>query len=303
MSPDTSRRGSTLLELLACIVIIGLLTGLLLAAVQKVRAAADRIRCANNLKQLGLACHMYHDVEGALPPSVRLKDTTDIYPKLGWQARLLPYLEQQPLWDQTVRDYQGIRDPLASTPAHANRDRVVPLFGCPSDDRLRTAWVVQHFHREIRLAMTSYLGNSGTNHRQATGVLYENSRVQFVHVADGASNTLLAGERPPSPDLIFGWWYAASGLASTGALDFTVGAREISHPGIEPQYRHCGLGPFHFRPGRLDDYCGVFHNWSLHPGGANFVFADGAVRFLDYSADEVLPALATRAGGEVASPP
>ena len=99
--------------------------------------------------------------------------------------------------------------------------------------------------------------------------------------------------------MYFGWWYAGTGLGAVGLLDFTVNSREGKLRTRYAGYRQCPEGPYHFQARRLDDYCGVFHYWSLHDGGANFAFCDGSVRFLRYEADAILPALMTRAGGEV----
>jgi prepilin-type processing-associated H-X9-DG protein len=148
------------------------------------------------------------------------------------------------------------------------------------------------------VALTSYLGNDGTSFSQKDGVLYRNSRVRIEHIPDGSSNTLLVGERPPSPELIYGWWYAGDGIEGNGVFDVVLGTREINPTQPHPQYVHCGRGPFPFRPGRIDDFCSIFQFWSLHPGGANFLFGDGSVRFIHYNADSIMPALATRAGGE-----
>lgn len=305
---SVGRRGSSLLELITCIAVIGVLAGLLLAAVQKVRAAAARLECQNNLKQLGLALHGYHDAEGALPSAIRDdKRPGEPFPFLTWQGRLLPYLDQQPRWDRTAADYRTNPDPFSNAPPHANLDAVLAVLSCPADARTRTAWdVIEPVGMGVgyvRVALTSYLGNLGTDRFRRDGVIYKDGRLQLIHITDGTSNTLLAGERPPSPELLYGWWYAAAGLEKTGALDISLGAREVSTPFVYAQYQSCGLGPFHFRAGRLDDYCATFHFWSLHPGGANFLFADGSVRFLRYEADSVLPALATRAGGEIVEVP
>ena len=108
----------------------------------------------------------------------------------------------------------------------------------------------------------------------------------------------MIGERPPSPDFWLGWWYASGSVDGSG--DTALGVREFNG-GTDPYTVACPKGPYNFRPGKVIEQCDAFHFWSLHSGGANFAFADGSVRFLTYSADSVLPALATRAGGEVVS--
>src|SRR5215471_15461388 len=103
MRPARGSAGFTLLELLVVIAIVATLLALLIPAVQRVRGAAQRIQCGNNLRQIALALHGYHDGQRALPPG--LHPPPDPLPFLSWQARLLPYLEQQALRDQANRDY------------------------------------------------------------------------------------------------------------------------------------------------------------------------------------------------------
>jgi prepilin-type processing-associated H-X9-DG protein len=112
----------------------------------------------------------------------------------------------------------------------------------------------------------------------------------------------VAGERPPSADFWYGWWYAGFGQAGTGSGDMLLGVRERNRGGYIYTY-FCAPGPYSFSPGRFDNQCDLFHFWSPHPGGAHFLFGDGSARFLGYAADPILPALATRAGGEVAALP
>jgi prepilin-type processing-associated H-X9-DG protein len=126
--------------------------------------------------------------------------------------------------------------------------------------------------------------------------LFRNSVVRLSDVSDGTSHTLAAGERPPSPDSQFGWWYGGGGQAGTGSLDSVLGVRELN---VAVQVAAgCGRGPFAFAPGKVDGPCDIFHYWSLHAGGANFLMCDGSVRFLSYDSDSLLPALATRARGD-----
>ena len=294
MRTSRSRRpGFTLIELLVVIAIIAVLIGLLLPAVQKVRAAADRIRCAGNLKQVGLAAHMYHDSHGALPTGAGYRAGADPYPYLSWLARLLPYVEQDELWRLTQAAFRRERD-FFNNPPHVGLTTPIRLYACPADARTLTE---QRGRQFARVALTSYLGVEGTDLYKRDGVFFLDSRVRLADIRDGTSHTLLAGERPPSPDLWFGWWYAGHGQERTGSCDMVLGVREVNL--YEHGYADCPRGPYRFGPGRLTDPCDQFHFWSLHSGGANFVFADGSVHFLRYAADLVLPALATRHGGEV----
>ena len=295
------RAGATLLELLVSIACIGVLAGLLLAGVQQVRAAAARIGCANNLRQIGLAAASFHDTEGALP-SVSSPGRGERFPKLGWLARLLPHLDQSPAWGHAVADYARANNPLDQTAPHAGVALVLPVLGCPADARTGTAWTLGGEWR-IPIAFTSYLGNVGSTHRRRDGVIGPGLRTSLLHVSDGTSNTILAWERPPSADLHFGWWYAGTGADGAGALDFTLAGREQGwRIGREP-YRSCPRGPHHFKAHAVTDPCGVYHPWSLHTGGAHAAFCDGSVRFLRYGADPILPALSTRAGGETVEVP
>ena len=131
-------------------------------------------------------------------------------------------------------------------------------------------------------------------------MLFLDSAVRLTDISDGTSNTIAIGERPPSADLYFGWWYAGVGQLGNGDADTHLGVRGLNE---RVAGSTCPVGSYHFAAGRVRDQCDMFHFWSLHPGGANFAFADGSVRFLSYSADSVMPALSTRAGGETASVP
>jgi prepilin-type processing-associated H-X9-DG protein len=270
-----------------------ILTGLLLAAVQKVRQTSDRLVCSSNLRQIALATEQYQTEQGRMPPgSTRNADSLKY---VSWLARLLPYLDQQSLWDTVAPAYAANSDPLGS-PEHPATGHVMILFACPSDARTQVAWrLPSQAQSASPVALTSYLGNYGISVKEPSGVLFVDSRTQSIHITDGTSQTLLAGERPPSPDLIYGWWYYGIGQGG-GSLDYLLGAEEISRSRYLP-YRSCNT-PQPYHSGNLTNICDTFHYWSLHSNGANFAFCDGSVRFLNYSAADVLPSLSTRAGGE-----
>jgi prepilin-type processing-associated H-X9-DG protein len=288
----------TLIELLVVIAIFTVLVGLLLPAVQKIRESAARATCANNLKQVGLALHAYHDAKSGLPPGISLDGGRSPQPFLSWNARILPYLERQALWSEIERAFAQSRS-FYDVPPHVHRSTVVATYACPSDGRtlapstkLGTATVV---------AFTSYLGISGTFAARTDGVLFADSAIRMADIRDGTSSTLLVGERPPSPDERLGWWYAGTGTDDKGSAEMLLGVVDYNY--YRHTYHSCDFGPYAYGPGDLNNDCDTFHYWSLHPGGAQFVFCDGSVRFLAYSANSILLALATRAGNEAVTLP
>lgn len=291
---NVPRRALTLLELLVVIAILAVLMGLGMSGVQKVRAAAARAVCQNKLRQVGVALHLHHDAVGHFPTGISGERPDEPQPFLGWCARLLPYLEEAALWQRVEAAYRADRDFLK----HDLLGVPVRHFACPSDRRVRTAQPVGSL--ELPRAFTSYLGVEGFHAFKADGVLYLDSKTKLADIADGASNTLMVGERPPSKDLIMGWWYAGWGQDKDGEGDMLLGVRtrntSIYGPGCPP-------GPYDFKPGDFDDQCDAFHFWSPHPNGANFALADGSVRFIRYSANALMPALASRSGGEAEAVP
>lgn len=298
------RRAFTLLELLVVVAIIAVLIGLTLPAVQKVRAAADRVRCASNLRQLGLALHSYHDTAASFPPGHAARNNR--MPQAAWPVFLLPYIEQDALSGQTVSAFQTNPNPFA-TPPHFAAGVHQRLFVCPSDYRVQGPALLERFNWATRrlesrpTALLSYLGVQGTDRKHHDGMLFDGSKVRFASVEDGTSNTLFLGERPPSASLFLGWWYTGIGTDLKGTADSVLGVRELATRGGWDT--GCNLAPNHFVDGRFDGRCDHLHFWSPHSGGGHFLFVDGSVHFLSYSADSILPALATRAGGEIANVP
>ncbi len=320
------RRAITLIELLVVIAIIAILIGLLLPAVQKARAAADRMRCVNNLKQIGLALHAYHDLNSHLPPAIVDVNTTVPkvdYPYMSWLVRILPFVEQQAMWTQAQASWAQNSNPWM--PPHPGLSTVMAIYKCPSDSR---EYLAEYAADGTKVAFTAYLAVNGRNLRDVgnkyAGAIYWNSAVTFTDITDGSSNTIIVGERPPSTDMEFGWWYAGTGQfdplnqRNTGSSDVDLGMAEVNLQ-YDPHQQNCPAGPYAYgvtlfpigaAPGQypnvasLNNPCDQFHFWSLHGDGTNFLFGDGSVRFIPYSTDpNLMVALATIANGEAVSPP
>jgi len=284
-------RAFTLIELLVVIAIIAILIGLLLPAVQKVREAAARTQCMNNLKQIGLASHSHHDSSSALPPGFVTTSGWDNC--WSWMGKLLPYVEQRNLYDKAKAYADGggwtFSNPAISTP--------IKMFNCPQDPRGIQAGFASSLGGTA--AFTTYLGNPGTTGSTSDGILFADSRVRITDITDGTSNTIIVGERPQSTDSNYGWWFAGLGYDSRGSFDFLMGSRDAAGAtALGGPATNVGL-----RPGNIQNMTDTSHWWSNHTNGAIFVFADGSVKFLKYEADSILPALQTRAGGESASVP
>jgi prepilin-type N-terminal cleavage/methylation domain-containing protein/prepilin-type processing-associated H-X9-DG protein len=293
-----TRAAFTLIELLVVIAILAILIGLLLAAVQRVREAANRTVCQNNLKQLGIALHNYHADQGKLPQAYNeywnmcepgeVPFAPDPRPRKSWATLILPYIDQDNL------QYLGISNA---------QQRIVGVFMCRSDPRQNQVSDVGHYkYIGPAFGLTSYLAVESSAYRRGPadtninlefggpkdGVIYRSSDTRLTDVTDGTSSTVMLGERPPSasPNLDWGWW-AWSAYDSALAVTENRSLISVGCP-----------TPSEYSPGRLDYICDVHHYWSPHSGGGQWLFADGSVQFLRYSVAPILPALATRAGGE-----
>ena len=308
---SSRRTGFSLIELLVVIAIIAILISLLLPALQKVREAASRTGCVNNLKQMAMACHQYHNTFKKFPSGNTSFGAP--YYCWSWQAMILPYIDQDSVFQQALAaaNNNGAYpyEPANPNPALAVR---IELYNCPSDSRPMAPTDIDGF----TIAFTSYLGVSGLSADEAPpdpdptsrdGIFYFSSLVRIMDVLDGTSNTLLIGERPPSSDYLFGWWFAGGGYNQMGAAgDNVLGVREynyVNHVFVINDMNAftdvaCDGSRVNYQQGSIDDPCDQVHFWSVHPGGANFALADGSVRFIGYESDPILPALATRAGQE-----
>ncbi len=292
----------TLVELLVVITIIGILIALLLPAVQAAREAARRMSCTNNLKQIGLALHIYHDAHKTLPPGWLAFDPGTGQPHWfgqpgwAWSAMILPYLEQTSVYKNLIHFDLPITDPANA------QAKVLPLavFRCPSDTGDNTfvlqgggPYVGSGTFTPVELAPGNYIGVFGTkdfhyvcpegvadyNGCVGTGSFYLNRGVRFRDITDGLSQTLIVGER-------------SSKLAPSTWVGVVTGGQH----GVA---RVAGVATY--PPNSEDEPVQYFHNFSSrHPSGTNFLSADGSVRMITETIDKAAyHALCTRDGGDI----
>jgi prepilin-type N-terminal cleavage/methylation domain-containing protein/prepilin-type processing-associated H-X9-DG protein len=318
------RRGFTVIELLVATFIMGVLIAILLPAVQAARESARRTQCRNNLKQMGIALHLYHDTHGVFPPGylyngaplpppprgrMRLPipephviDSAPPSPQLqpndpgwSWFSLILPYLEQAPL-HSSIDFNVPVRNPASAVA------RVVPLAiaECPSDHSSGVYVVLDEFNAPLgEAASISYaacfgtFGLINTDPDYGSGVFQRNSRTRTGDILDGASTTILIGERgallAKSP------W---AGVFTTGTVRTTPGAPVFtSIVELAPAMALARMGNRNIN----SPYSEPYDFFSAHPGAAYFLFADGSVRPLHESTDlNVLHALGTKAEDDVA---
>lgn len=303
--------GFTLIELLVVIAIITILIGLLLPAVQKVRGAASRMKCSNNLKQMGIAIHSYHITTGLVPAAVMDGDGeagVTGYPSnmraefardcQGYAAsgfsRILPYMEQG-VGTKTFNAASGVKEidgPSAS--------QAVAMFTCSADPRSGGFIAPTSATGEsVPFGLNSYAGVEGPAFSYQTigialGMFTHDTRVKFDDVRDGLSNTLMIGERPPSADLSYGWWASSPVDTYCGTANTVRWFGSSGPPGNTP----CPNGQARFSQGNVTNNCDHHHFWSMHTGGGNWLLGDGSVRFFTYSSAATIISMSTRAGGE-----
>ncbi len=301
------QRGITLVELLVVITIIAILIALLLPAAQAGREAARRARCANNLKQIGLAIHNYFGAVGCFPPGyvsiVPGLQPTDLEfgPGWGWGTMVLQFIEQTPL-HAAVNFNLPITDPGSQTVRASN----LSVYLCPSSVGAAPIRLSDSSGKSLvnDLSPGQYVASAGQFQvadwpSDNNGVFFRNSRVGLRDITDGSSLTMMAGERSRTiSDATWVGVIPSAEFCTKPTRDYEECrpsyAMVLAHTGPTPPGGYWWVVVPNSKAAAADNF------WSLHPGGCNFVFCDGSVRFLKETiAARVFSSLSTRAGGEV----
>ncbi|WP_417379154.1 DUF1559 domain-containing protein [Gimesia sp.] len=305
-------RGFTLIELLVVIAIIAILIALLLPAVQQAREAARRSQCKNNLKQLGLAMHNYHETfqvfpfgminptNGDLPGSPR--PATD---NTGWYPMILPYIEQGSLYNVYMQEQ---KNPSRTGAIYwSKKDAVVPMMMCPSDpagpknitygQTDPSSNGSQGFHGNYAVCSGSTHFGAAGSYTALNGLFYSRSRTRLRDITDGASMTLMASELILSADQ--SKHDVRGRLMNPRCMGTFFTTLETPNPNVGDVLIACSDIP-HAPCGADSTANSRTFARSYHVGGVHGLLADGAVRFISENIDRAtFQSLGTRAGGEV----
>ncbi len=285
-----SRRGFTLIELLVVIAIIAILIGLLLPAVQKVREAAARAKCTNNLKQFGVALHAYHDVNNGLPQAYTYPPTTAEPFVHAWGTRVLPYIEQGNLFNQydlKQHFFAGTNVPVIQNqiktfqcPSTPNADRLnttpagviagIPTYQAACSDYAPTSGVLGSYY--------DIVFGPGTAGGDRHGVIRANIKHGILAISDGTSNTIMLSENASRNDIYRNGQRVATGLNLGGGWGDAINGENWYGGSLQD-----GTSPGACLINCSNEYGKGMY--SFHTGGANVGLADGSVRFLTKSTD------------------
>ena len=285
----TKKRGFTLIELLVVIAIIAILIALLLPAVQQAREAARRSQCKNNLKQIGLALHNYHDNFRMFPPGdVRRTYGSGVQTwttsMLGWIPRILPFLDQAPLYNQINWEMET---GVSSTPNSNIRKVKLSVVRCPSDPSRQPSG---------SYAPTNYMACRGTTmnttSNKGTSMFWNNSNSRIRDVEDGTSNTLMTSETYASAKLCSEQPTGTNGTCPTSCTEYTGGTQQgfswFYGVNYEGTYFGTRYTPNHPQPdcgGGSSSQAAHLAARSKHVGGVHVLLGDGAIRFASSNID------------------
>lgn len=303
-----STRAFTLIELLVVIAIIGVLIGLLLPAVQKVREAANRLTCKNNLKQMALACHLHESTYGHLPAAgtgYRFSgDPTKgfgLSQPGGWHYNILPFIEQTSLHDLGINEST---DPLRRAAGKLICGVVIKTFICPSrgnavpyqNKLLNSIYGFNNIDRPENIARSDYAANAGNNvtgltqynSTNQTGIIYQGTLVRYGMISDGLSNTYLIGERYLNPDYYIDSASTGNDQGWTSGHDFDVFRATDNNPIYAPRQDKAGV--------ESREQFGSAHDMF------HMALCDGSVKVMSYSINpQVHYNLGNRGDGQVVS--
>ena len=305
MKRHSPHLGFTLIELLVVIAIIAILIAMLLPAVQKVRESAARLTCVNNLKQIGLALHSYHDTHRSFPAGYVDNNTDqasdashDVGPGWGWAAIILPYLEQQPLFNQIDFTQTVGKNPICQTS--------IPVYLCPSDQFVPA---FQVYNTDAIVAHSNYTACDGTHCTDDpgfspginTGLFLRNSHYRIIDITDGTSQTIIVGERSSKHSLAT--WTGAVPGGQVPALQAPGPAPNDPYTQAEVSLALvCSHGDHNHLPSVDNPMWDADSFHSNHQGGGNFLFGDGSVRFLSNGINGMtFEAMCTIAGNDNAN--
>lgn len=301
------RRGFTLIELLVVMSIMGVMVGLLLPAVQNARETANRMNCQNNMKQIGIGMHNYHDANLSFPPGYMATAPSgdpnfSTAPGWGWATLILPYVEQSPLYNR-LADAIAAKVPITDPSVAGPIQTWVSIYTCPSDllPQNETPFAVYSLNGNtsypliysegatgtVMAAPSSYAACVGRDEDSdadgvtGSGVFYCNSHTRLADILDGTSETILVGEKAwcnangvwigaiPGCAMTFGWHNPCLANVSGGIVNSPI----YAPPMLVQAHAHL-INATLDADGGLDDFS------SMHPGGCNILFADGSVHFV-----------------------